>query len=53
MKNDDCNIPSGGDANTDYGKMSYYLNQTGKAIVHSVKGSEPIEKAYNVSNMRR
>ncbi|XP_065841971.1 uncharacterized protein [Oscarella lobularis] len=53
LKNDDCNIPSGGDADRDYGRMSYYLNQTGKGIVHSVKGSEPIEKAYNVSNMRR
>ncbi|XP_062506826.1 uncharacterized protein LOC134183341 [Corticium candelabrum] len=53
LKNDDCNIPPGGDADKDYGRMSYYLNKTGKAFVHSVKGSEPIERAYNVSNMRR
>ena len=53
VKNDDCNIPKGGDADTDYGKMSAAINSTGHEMVHSVKGSEPIQKAYNVSNMRR
>jgi len=53
VKNDDCNIPSGGDADKDYGKMYNALKSTGRAIVHSVKGSEPIAKADTVSNMRR
>jgi len=53
VKNDDCNIPSGGDANTDYGKMEKGIQSTGRAMVHSVKGSEPIGEADTVSNMRR
>jgi len=53
LKNDDCNIPAGGDADKDYGKMYDALKNTGKSIIHSVKGSEPIAKADKVSNMRR
>jgi alpha-galactosidase len=53
VKNDDCNIPSGGDANTDYGKMYKAINATGRPMIHSVKGSEPIAEADTVSNMRR
>jgi len=53
VKNDDCNIPTGGDADIDYGKMFNALKGTGRDIIHSVKGSEPIAKAETVSNMRR
>jgi len=53
VKNDDCNIPSGGDAHKDYGKMYTALKATGRAFIHSVKGSEPIAEAQQVSNMRR
>lgn len=53
VKNDDCNIPSDGDANTDYGKMYKAINASGRPMIHSVKGSEPIAEADTVSNMRR
>ena len=53
LKNDNCYPAPHSDPNTDYGKMSLYLNATGKQFVHSVQTPEPIEIAYNVSNMRR
>ncbi|XP_065194556.1 uncharacterized protein LOC135825853 [Sycon ciliatum] len=53
VKNDDCNVPKGGNADTDYGHMFEGIHASGRPMVHSVKGSEPIANAHNVSNMRR